>query len=74
MALISKPKKTTPKNIRVTLTSETFNELQTYRHFLEADQNHIINEALSFVFKRDKDYKEWKKANAETLADWNAVE
>ena len=74
MALISKPKKTTPKNIRVTLNNDTFTELQNYRHFLEADQNHVINEALSFVFQRDKDYKEWKKGNAEQLADWNTVE
>ncbi len=74
MALISKPKKTTQKPIRANLNSDTFTELQNYQRFLEADQNHVINEALSFVFKRDKDFQTWKKKNAEQLANLGAVE
>ena len=74
MALISKPKTNTQKPVRAKLDEEVFQELQNYQHFLEADANHVINEALAFVFKRDKDFQTWKKTNAEQLADWNAVE
>ena len=74
MSLIAKPKNNTQKPVRAKLDEEVFQELQNYQRFLEADQNHVINEALAFVFKRDKDFQTWKKKNAEQLANLDAVE
>lgn len=68
MALLNKANKIDYVSKKVNFEESTFEELKKYMEFLgfEPDKEesraitHIVNEALQYVFSKDKDYKKYK--------------
>lgn len=63
MALIDKKHVTARETASYKLDCSTIALVRSYSEFIGSPQEHVVNEALLFVFRKDKDFNEWLKAN-----------
>jgi len=45
------------------LPADVKSELESYCRFTDSDADHVVVESLKYVFGKDKDFCDWKKAN-----------
>ena len=45
------------------LPADVKSELESYCRFADSDPDHVVVESLKYVFGKDKDFCDWKKAN-----------
>jgi hypothetical protein len=62
MALIDKKSVTPRETASYKLDCSTIALVKSYSEFIGSPQEHVVNEALLFVFRKDKDFTEWLKA------------
>jgi len=62
MALINKKLVTPRETASYKLDSSTIELVRFYSEFIGSPQEHVVNEALLFIFHKDKDFNEWLKA------------
>ena len=67
MALIEKKLVTERETASYKLDKKTIELVRYYSEFIGSPQEHVVNEALLFIFRKDKDIKEWLTANNKTL-------
>jgi len=62
MALINKKHVTERETASYKLDRATVELVRSYSEFIGSPQEHVVNEALRFLFRKDKDFTEWLKA------------
>lgn len=62
MALINKKLVTPRETASYKLDCSTIELVRFYSEFIGSPQEHVVNEALLFIFHKDKDFNEWLKA------------
>ena len=62
MALITKKLVTDRETASYKLDRSTIELVRTYSEFIGSPQEHVVNEALIYLFRKDKDFAEWLKA------------
>lgn len=62
MALIDKKPVTPRETASYKLDCRTIELVRYYSQFIGSPQEHVVNEALLFIFRKDKDFNEWLKA------------
>ena len=67
MALIEKKLVTERETASYKLDKKTIELVRYYSEFIGSPQEHVVNESLLFIFRKDKDFKEWLTANNKTL-------
>jgi hypothetical protein len=67
MALIDKRLVTERETASYKLDKKTVELVRHYSEFIGSPQEHVVNEALLFIFRKDKDFKEWLTANNKAL-------
>ena len=63
MALISKKPVTERETASYKLDRSTVELVRFYSEFIGSPQEHVVNEALVYLFRKDKDFNAWLKAN-----------
>ena len=63
MALINKKLVTERETSSYKLDRATIELVKFYSEFIGSPQEHVVNEALRFVFRKDKEFTEWLKAH-----------
>ena|SRR5438067_974031 len=63
MALISKKPVTERETASYKLDRSTIELVRFYSEFIGSPQEHVVNEALRYIFHKDKDFSAWLKAN-----------
>ena len=63
MALIEKKLVTERETASYKLDRKTIELVRIYSEFIGSPQEHVVNEALLFIFRRDKDFREWLAAH-----------
>jgi hypothetical protein len=56
--------KTEKKALTVKLASPVIDDLKAYAQFTNANINEVAQEALSYVFGKDIEFREWKEQQA----------
>ena len=59
MALIEKKLVTERETASYKLDKKTVELVRYYSEFIGSPQEHVVNEALLFIFRKDKDFREW---------------
>ena len=59
MSLINKKLVTPRETASYKLDCSTIELVRLYSEFIGSPQEHVVNEALLFIFRKDKDFKEW---------------
>ena len=59
MALIEKKLVTERETASYKLDKKTIELVRYYSEFIGSPQEHVVNEALLFIFRKDKDFREW---------------
>jgi hypothetical protein len=59
MALIGKKLVTERETASYKLDKKTVELVRYYSEFIGSPQEHVVNEALLFIFHKDRDFKEW---------------
>jgi hypothetical protein len=62
MALINKKHVTERETASYKLDRATVELVRSYSEFIGSPQEHVVNEALRFLFRKDKDFAEWLKS------------
>ena len=62
MALINKKLVTARETSSYKLDCSTIELVRLYSEFIGSPQEHVVNEALLYIFRKDKDFSEWLKA------------
>jgi hypothetical protein len=62
MALINKKHVTERETASYKLDRVTVELVRFYSEFIGSPQEHVVNEALRFLFRKDKDFAEWLKS------------
>ena len=62
MALINKKRVTARETSSYKLDCSTIELVRFYAEFIGSPQEHVVNEALLYIFRKDKGFKEWLKA------------
>ena len=62
MALINKKHVTERETASYKLDRATVELVRSYSEFIGSPQEHVVNEALRFLFRKDKDFADWLKA------------
>lgn len=62
MALINKKQITPRETASYKLDCSTIELVRIYSEFIGSPQEHVVNEALLYIFRKDKDFNEWLKA------------
>src|SRR5713101_6795462 len=62
MALINKKRVTPRETASYKLNCSTIELVRFYSEFIGSPQEHVVNEALLYIFHKDKDFNEWLKA------------
>jgi hypothetical protein len=73
MALINKKLVTPRETASYKLDSSTIELVRFYSEFIGSPQEHVVNEALLFIFHKDKDFNEWLKARGTPDLLHNAI-
>jgi hypothetical protein len=63
MALIEKKLITERETASYKLDRKTIELVRYYSEFIGSPQEHVVNEALLFIFRKDKDFREWLTVN-----------
>src|SRR5258707_14922272 len=63
MALITKKLVTDRETASFRLDRSTIELVRTYSEFIGSPQEHVVNEALVYLFRKDKDFNAWLKSN-----------
>ena len=63
MALIEKKLVTERETASYKLDRKTIELIRYYSEFIGSPQEHVVNEALLFIFRKDKDFREWLTAH-----------
>ena len=63
MALINKKLVTERETSSYKLDRATIELVKFYSEFIGSPQEHVVNEALRFVFRKDKEFTAWLKAH-----------
>ena len=59
MALIDKKLVVPRETASYKLDCQTVELVRFYSEFIGSPQEHVVNEALLFIFRKDKDFNEW---------------
>jgi hypothetical protein len=59
VALIEKKLVTERETASYKLDRKTIELLKYYSEFIGSPQEHVVNQALLFIFRKDKDFREW---------------
>jgi len=62
MSLIEKKLVTERETASYKLDRATLELVRFYSEFIGSPQEHVVNEALRFVFRKDKEFTQWLKA------------
>ena len=63
MSLIEKKLVTERETASYKLDRATLELVRFYSEFIGSPQEHVVNEALRFVFRKDKEFNHWLKAH-----------
>ncbi len=63
-SLIAKQPKDTKKQTTISLSGSVLSDLELYCRFIESGRDWVVNEALKNVFRKDKDFLDWKEQHA----------
>jgi hypothetical protein len=63
MALIEKKLVTERETASYKLDRATIELIRLYSEFIGSPQEHVVNEALLFIFRKDKEFNDWLKRN-----------
>jgi len=66
MALINKKKITPRETASYKLDSSTIELVKFYAEFIGSSQEHVVNEALVYIFRKDKEFNEWLTAQGKS--------
>jgi hypothetical protein len=66
MALINKKVVAERETASYKLDRATTELVRCYAEFIGSPQEHVVNEALLFIFRKDKDFSEWLKSTGKT--------
>jgi hypothetical protein len=62
MALIIKKHVTERETASYKLDCATIELVKAYSDFIGSPQEHVVNEALLYIFRKDKDFAQWLKS------------
>jgi len=68
MALINKKQITERETVSYKLDCATVELVKFYSEFIGSPQEHVVNQSLLFVFRKDKEFSEWLEKNKPDLA------
>jgi hypothetical protein len=63
MALIEKKPVVERETASYKLDCSTIALVRFYAEFIGSPQEHVVNEALLYIFRKDRDFNEWLKAH-----------
>ena len=63
MALINKKHVTERETASYKLDRATVELVRLYSEFIGSPQEHVVNESLLYIFRKDRDFNAWLKAN-----------
>ena len=63
MALINKKHMTERETASYKLDRATVELVRFYSEFIGSPQEHVVNESLLYIFRKDKDFNEWLKSH-----------
>jgi hypothetical protein len=63
MALINKKFVTERETASYKLDRATVELVRFYSEFIGSPQEHVVNESLLYIFRKDKDFKAWLKSH-----------
>ena len=63
MSLIDKKLVVPRETASYKLDCKTIELVKFYSEFIGSPQEHVVNEALLFIFRKDKDFNEWLKTH-----------
>ena len=69
MSLIEKKFVTEREAASYKLDCSTIQLVKCYSEFIGSPQEHVVNEALRFVFRKDKEFNGWLKTNKPELVE-----
>src|SRR6266487_125812 len=64
MALINKKLVTARETASYKLDCSTIELVRLYSEFIGSPQEHVVNESLLYIFRKDKDFNEWLKSHS----------
>ena len=63
MALINKKHVIERETASYKLDRSTLELVKGYAEYIDSPQEYVVNQALLYLFSKDKDFREWLKAN-----------
>jgi hypothetical protein len=63
MALINKKHVTERETASYKLDRATIELVKVYAEFLGSPQEHVVNQSLLYIFRKDKEFAEWLKVH-----------
>ena len=67
MALINKKLVTERETASFKLERVTVELVRLYAEFIGSPQEHVVNESLLYLFRKDKEFAEWLKTNGKVI-------
>jgi hypothetical protein len=67
MALINKKHVTERETASYKLDRATVELVRLYAEFIGSPQEHVVNESLLYLFRKDKEFADWLKANGKEI-------
>lgn len=69
MPLIQAQEKKVREAVTVKLEKTTIEQLRLYAEFIDSTQEHVVNEALSLTFRKDKEFQDWLESRPGAARD-----
>jgi hypothetical protein len=67
MPLINKKHVTERETASYKLDRSTVELVRLYAEFIGSPQEHVVNESLLYLFRKDKEFADWLKANGKEI-------
>jgi len=67
MALINKKLVTERETASYKLEHTTVELVRLYAEFIGSPQEHVVNESLLYLFRKDKEFTDWLKTNGKVI-------
>ena len=67
MPLINKKHVTERETASYKLDRATVELVRLYAEFIGSPQEHVVNESLLYLFRKDKEFADWLKANGKEI-------
>jgi len=67
MAIINKKLVTERETASYKLERTTVEMVRLYAEFIGSPQEHVVNESLLYLFRKDKEFTEWLKTNGKVI-------